>query len=235
MKVNKKTKSWVFDREITDKFDKHISESIPPYYEIQKMILEISDYFCYDRSFVLDLGCSIGTTLKSLYKRHNDKTLIATGIDNSNDMIIKAKENLKDYEKHITLKCGDVNDFDFATNDLWALILCVLTLQFVPILVRQNILNVLYNSLHIGGAFIFVEKVLGEGNSSTDIFNSLYKDYKSQIGFTDKEILEKERSLRGVLMPLTLLENIEMLKKAGFKKIDIFFKWYNFVGIIAVK
>ena len=30
-------------------------------------------------------------------------------------------------------------------------------------------------------------------------------------------------------------ENVEMLKGAGFKSVEVFFRWYNFCGIVAVK
>ena len=37
------------------------------------------------------------------------------------------------------------------------------------------------------------------------------------------------------MKPLTLEENISNLKEVGFSKLDIFMKYNNFVGIIAVK
>ena len=30
-------------------------------------------------------------------------------------------------------------------------------------------------------------------------------------------------------------ENIDILEMVGFKNIEIFFKWFNFIGIIAIK
>ena len=41
--------------------------------------------------------------------------------------------------------------------------------------------------------------------------------------------------LENVLVPYKLMENREMLLRAGFRYCDVFFKWYNFCGIIAVK
>lgn len=45
----------------------------------------------------------------------------------------------------------------------------------------------------------------------------------------------KSRAIRGVLQPYTVDENIQMLQEAGFRDIDTFFKWNNFVGFIAIK
>lgn len=96
-------------------------------------------------------------------------------------------------------------------------------------------INSIYNSLAPNGAFMFVEKILCENSFSDSMFSSLYKDYKANVGFSAEEILEKERSLRGVLVPQTSEDNKKILRNAGFKKIDTFFTWYTFEGIIAIK
>jgi len=35
--------------------------------------------------------------------------------------------------------------------------------------------------------------------------------------------------------PITLEENLTMLQNAGFKEQEVFFKYGNFVGILAIK
>ena len=52
---------------------------------------------------------------------------------------------------------------------------------------------------------------------------------------TDKEIIDKNVSLRGIMKPMTVEENLTFLKDVGFTKIDLFFKYNNFVGIVAIK
>jgi tRNA (cmo5U34)-methyltransferase len=48
-------------------------------------------------------------------------------------------------------------------------------------------------------------------------------------------IRQKSKSLRGVLNPLTLQQNMDLLREAGFSNMEIFFRWYNFVGLVAIK
>ena len=36
-------------------------------------------------------------------------------------------------------------------------------------------------------------------------------------------------------MPYRLNENEEMLRQIGFRAVDVFFKWYNFAGILALR
>ena len=49
------------------------------------------------------------------------------------------------------------------------------------------------------------------------------------------EIAQKREALENVLIPYRMRENEAMLHRNGFRYIDIFYKWYNFYGIIAVK
>jgi tRNA (cmo5U34)-methyltransferase len=49
------------------------------------------------------------------------------------------------------------------------------------------------------------------------------------------EISQKREALENVLIPYKLSENISMLRDGGFSHCEVFFKWYNFSGLIAFK
>jgi tRNA (cmo5U34)-methyltransferase len=49
------------------------------------------------------------------------------------------------------------------------------------------------------------------------------------------EISQKREALENVLIPYKTSENINMLRNGGFKQAEVFFRWYNFTGIIAKK
>ena len=52
---------------------------------------------------------------------------------------------------------------------------------------------------------------------------------------SDIEISKKREALENVLIPYRLDENVQLLKEAGFRSVEIFFRWYNFCGIVAIK
>jgi len=58
---------------------------------------------------------------------------------------------------------------------------------------------------------------------------------KKRHGYSEMEISKKREALENVLVPYKLMENREMLLRAGFRYCDVFFKWYNFCGMIALK
>ena len=62
-----------------------------------------------------------------------------------------------------------------------------------------------------------------------------YYEVKRENAYTEKQIKAKRKALAGTLVPLTIKMNESLLEVAGFRKIDTFWRYLNFCGIIAVK
>ena len=60
---------------------------------------------------------------------------------------------------------------------------------------------------------------------------------KRFVGITEpgKEIINKSRSLKGVLEPFSDRGNTDLLKRAGFKDIITVFQWLCFKGYLCIK
>lgn len=223
---------WKFNDQVAKRFDDHVRKSIPLYEEVQRMIVEMSEWFIRDNATVYDIGFSTGETIHLLQKKHKRKKNVKfIGIENSSAMISIAKSKCN--SKNVEFINRDLRDVEkFSNADL---ITSLYTIQFLPVRQREQLLKKIYDGLCEGGAFIMVEKIYAENSFLEDMWLELYWDFKKRQGLTDKMILQKARSLRGILSPLTLTKNIELLNFAGFTDIDVFMKWYNFAGIIAFK
>jgi tRNA (cmo5U34)-methyltransferase len=110
----------------------------------------------------------------------------------------------------------------------------IFTLQFIEPIERINLLQNIYDSLNEGGIFILCEKVYQNDGKLQEILTFSHYDYKSQH-FTLNEIFSKEKDLRFIMKPKTLEDNLQDLKRVGFKTSTTFFQSFNFVGIIALK
>jgi tRNA (cmo5U34)-methyltransferase len=208
-----------------ENFDDHINQSIPHYDTMNENIVALSEYFIDEGTNVYDIGCSTGKLLRRLKEGKDDAHFY--GLEINENMI---KEFTSD--TNLTLINSDITKYNEYVNA--SLITSIFTLQFVPLKDREKILKEIYKGLNKGGAFIFSEKVLSRYSKFQDIFTFLYYDFKKR-NFSEKEILDKEVNLRSIMKPITLEENIQMLKKVGFKDIDVIWKNYNFVNIIAIK
>jgi tRNA (cmo5U34)-methyltransferase len=113
-------------------------------------------------------------------------------------------------------------------------ILC-LTLQFVRPLYREKLLKKIIDGLVDNGVVIIVEKILAEESRFNRDFIDYYYNYKRRQHYSEMEISQKREALENVLIPYKLSENLVMLREAGFSHCEIFFKWYNFSGLIAIK
>jgi tRNA (cmo5U34)-methyltransferase len=111
----------------------------------------------------------------------------------------------------------------------------ILTLQFIRPLHREPLVQSIYNGLNDNGCLILVEKVLGEHSTFNRLFIQHYYEMKLRNGYTQLEIAQKREALENVLIPYRLEENKELLRRVGFRHVDVFFKWYNFCGMIALK
>lgn len=68
-----------------------------------------------------------------------------------------------------------------------------------------------------------------------ELLGELYYDMKRRNGYSEEQIMDKRRSLENVLSPLKPEWNVDMLRTAGFDKVDMFWRCLNFCGWIAVK
>jgi len=223
---------WRFDGQVAQHFDSHVRKSVPFYDQYQEMAVEISEWFVRDGATVYDLGSATGQTIALLYDKHQTKkNLRFVGIDNSYPMIEQARARCqRDDVNFLYQDISDVREFNDA-----GLVISIYTLQFLTINERRRVLSRIYRDLQEGGALILCEKVRGETALFEDIWLELHWDMKLKAGFNYEQVFGKARSLRGIMIPQTLSENIQMLRDVGFTHVDVFTKVYNFAGLVAVK
>ena len=225
---------FTFGEKVASVFDDMLHRSVPFYDEIQRMIGEMAADFAGEGTQVYDLGCSTGTTLLNLDAKVSPKVKFI-GIDNSEEMLKRCRQKLaeRQFKREHELICADLNQGVRIENA--SLVLMVLTLQFIRPLYRDKLIGTIRQGLNENGCLILVEKVLGEDSVFNRLFIKYYYDLKKLQGYSELEIAQKREALENVLIPYKLLENREMLLRAGFRYVDVFFKWYNFCGIVAVK
>ena len=223
-----------FGEKVASVFDDMLDRSVPFYKEVQRMIAEMGTDFAAEDTNVYDLGCSTGNTLLHLDVSVGHKVRLI-GVDNSEDMLQRCRQKLTEQgvRHEYELVCADLNQGVRIQNA--SMVLMVLTLQFVRPLYRDTLIKSIREGLNENGCLILVEKVLGEASIFNRLFIKYYYELKKRHGYSEMEIAQKREALENVLVPYRLSENREMLLRAGFRCNDVFFKWYNFCGIVALK
>ncbi|BCZ18556.1 tRNA (cmo5U34)-methyltransferase CmoA [Helicobacter sp. NHP19-012] len=220
-------KRFEFDSQVAGMFDDMLTRSIPHYQETLKLA---SHFVAQDLvGVVYDLGCSTGNFLATLAPLLPADTSLV-GVDNAPSMLEKAREKLK--APNITFRCEDL--LNTPLENAGAIVL-LYTLQFVRPLQRQALIERIFTALRPGGVLLVAEKMMSLDRILDKQMVELYYLYKQAQGYSLNEISFKREALENVLVPYSLQENMALMEQAGFKHVEVLFKWVNFGLLYARK
>tara|TARA_Y100000590_G_scaffold256038_1_gene287587 strand:- start:175 stop:834 length:660 start_codon:yes stop_codon:yes gene_type:complete len=215
-------------------FDDMLERSIPMYQECQNLATHWCVQYAKPSTSIYDLGCSTGSFLlkltNSLPPSSNIKLI---GLDNSQAMLKKAKERLKNSSLKCEIIQGDLNEKLSISNA--SVIVINYTLQFIQPTNRDSLLKRIYNALVPGGSLILIEKIKSKIPDLNKTFMDFHHQFKEKNGYSKLEISQKREALENVLIPWTIEQNNQLIQSSGFSKVELFFIWNNFAGFIALK
>jgi tRNA (cmo5U34)-methyltransferase len=225
---------FAFTAKVADVFDDMVSRSVPFYDEMQRMTCELAADFATPGSRLYDIGCSTATTLLALDEAV-DPTVAFVGIDNSESMLAKAREKVALAAPRRSIEFVACDLHHGLVMESASVVTMLLTLQFVRPLHRERVMKRISAGLEERGCVILIEKLTSEETLFNRLFINHYYDFKRRSGYSETEIAKKREALENVLIPYRMEENVELLKSAGFRSVECFFRWYNFCGLIGVK
>jgi tRNA (cmo5U34)-methyltransferase len=234
--------AWTFDAEVTACFQDMLARSIPQLDVMRQLVFTLGCSFVHPGDHVLDLGCSLGDALAPFVSKYG-ASCTYTGVEVSAPMREAALARFQDarrsdaygMEAPVQVKVVDCDLRTSLPANTNALTLSILTLMFIPVEYRPQLLARLYAQTQAGGALIVVEKVVGQSEDVAQLFTQTYHAFKRQQGYTREEIVRKAMALEGVLVPLTAAWNERLLRQAGFLEVECFWRWCNFAGFLAIK
>ncbi len=215
-------------------FDDMLQRSVPMYQECQNLAVHWCAQYAKPSTSVYDLGCSTGTLLLKLAKALPPSAKIKlVGLDNSLAMLKKAKETLENSPLPCEMIETDLNKKLSIINA--SVVVMNYTLQFVQPTHRSTLLKNIYSALVPGGSLVLIEKVKSKIPDLDKTFIEFHHQFKEEKGYSKLEISQKREALENVLIPWTVEQNSRLIQSAGFSTVDLFFKWNNFAGFIALK
>ncbi|MDB4822408.1 carboxy-S-adenosyl-L-methionine synthase CmoA [Candidatus Pseudothioglobus singularis] len=221
-----------FDKEVVEVFDDMVRRSVPGYDSMIQMIGLIARMYGQDNTNYYDLGSSTGaiSLAIALNNKHQKNTFFA--IDNSEEMVSKCKQNLESKIDNLQATCADINQIHIENASI---VVLNLTLQFIDVKDRSNLIKKIYEGLNPGGVLIISEKIHFEDKETQDQITNLHIDFKRENGYSELEIANKRQAIENVLITDTKAIHIERLKDSGFKDTSCFFQCLNFVSFLSVK
>ena len=226
--------SFKFDAAVVAVFSDMIKRSVPGYEAIIAMIGELAGRYGQTETHCYDLGCSLGAASLAISEGLQVEGCKIIGVDNSVDMIERC-QSLLDKAKPkvpIELLCNDICAVPISKASI---IVLNFTLQFIPLIQRQALINRLYQGLVPGGVLILSEKICFEDAHHQQLMTELHHNFKRANGYSELEIAQKRSALENVLIPETLNQHRQRFSEAGFKHSDVWFQCFNFASMLALK
>ena len=222
-----------FNEEVVRVFNDMIRRSVPFYEEIICRQAQLTARFYQPGTRIYDLGCSNGNLGAVLVEVMKDRPFEMVAVDNSAPMLEAYKTYLEEKkEKRIQLLHADIEDVEMRDASV---IILNLTLQFLPPDRRNGMIEKIHSALKPGGILLLTEKVVHQEEELSQLQQAFYYGFKMEQGYSQLEISQKREALENVLIPETLEDHLARLRDSGFKKVDIWMKWFNFASLLAVK
>jgi len=225
---------FVFDEKVANVFEDMIHRSVPGYRAIISMIGCLAEQYVQTKSVCYDLGCSLGAATLSMARSVESTDCRIVAVDNSSAMIEKCQKNI--------LKAQCLTPIDFVCEDIQdiliqnaSVVVLNFTLQFVEPKMREGFLKKVFDGLLPGGILIISEKIAFEDEDEQKLQTELHHTFKKLNGYSDLEIAQKRTALEDVLIPDTLPEHQERLKRIGFNNSNVWFQCFNFISMVAFK
>ncbi|SHI07170.1 tRNA (cmo5U34)-methyltransferase [Clostridium collagenovorans DSM 3089] len=191
-----------FFEERVETYDEHM-ESWDKYYKVMGKLIP------KNTKELLDIGCGTGLELEEIFKHL--PAIRVTGIDLAKSMLDKLENKYKD--KNTELICGDYFTTEFGEGCFDTAISFQTLHHFRPEK-KIEVFRKLYSSLKNGGCYIECDYIARTQEIEDLLF--LESDIRRE-----KEKLSEEYFVH-FDTPLTLEHEIELIKKAGFEKVEFF-------------
>ena len=212
-----------YNQEIIELSPAHLVLRIAAALEIKKRLKKTSR--------VLDLGCGEGDSAEYILNRTIANLDL---LDISPDMIRDCKKRLAKYKNRLQFICQDAWEYLLQTQP-YDIITMSWTLHNFPKTDQTALLKAIFQNLRKGGVLVLMDKVYPDKDSKKflDLQLERYKKYlpsKAVKAIVDHEMQDYSAEYR-----LTEKPFIALLKKLGFKKVELANRAERDVGVVAQK
>ena len=226
--------SFEFDQSVVNVFPDMIQRSVPGYQAIISAIGLLAERYVQENSVCYDLGCSLGAATFSMRHQIKTKNCKIIAVDNSEAMTQQLATHLEQNDNGIDVDvlCADIRDI---TIENASVVVLNFTLQFIPIEDRLTFLKKIYQGMLPGGILILSEKLKFDDVRQQELQTELHHVFKKAQGYSDLEISQKRSALENVLLAETFTTHQQRLSHAGFSSTEVWFQYFNFASMIALK
>jgi tRNA (cmo5U34)-methyltransferase len=213
---------------VAEKYDMQRNELIPLidiFYGTAVELVKITN----KNGKILDLGAGTGLLTELVIKKYPNAEY--TLVDIAEEMLAIAKERFETLD-NVSFNVEDYRDG--ISGGKYEAIISSLSIHHLDSYEKRNLYKNIFNILEDGGVFINADQVKGEDCESEEIVKEYQLSYIENCSLLREEKDETYGRIKLDKMD-KMSTQINMLKEAGFKSVDIYYKYYNYVVFRARK
>jgi tRNA (cmo5U34)-methyltransferase len=208
-----------FYNAFSDKYTDAIIKCVPRYFEMIEMLF----YYLptdYAPESILELGCGTGNLTAVIYK--NFPVAKITAVDISTDILQVCKERIN--SKNIKFVKGDFSKSEFA-KDSFDLVISSIAIHHLKNEEKKKLFNNIFSWLRRNGILVFSDQFKGISDELYEKHIGLWKENAllSNVSESEWDIWMEHQKMHDYHE--TIDNQMTWLKQAGFKQVDILWKY----------
>lgn len=211
-------------------YDEKIKLTLPYYEQFYKQITDVVNTYYKNKPLDwLDVGCGTGKMAEIAFR----KTLIKKFVfcDHSSKMLDIAKKRLNFPNAEFII--SDVQNINFQNE--FDVVTAVQVNHYLKSNERICAIKKCYEALKSDGLFISFENFAPSGKMSERLYLKRWKKYQISMGKSSEEAEDHIDRYKKDYYPISVSEHLEILKKCGFKEIELMWLSYMQVGLLGIK
>jgi tRNA (cmo5U34)-methyltransferase len=218
-----------------DKQRKHVIPCLEDLYRITSDLATVTG----SQPKILDLGAGTGLLTSYIHERYPRGHF--TLLDLSEEMLEVARSRMnnapennysENNDPNFSYIVGDYLKHDF--GETYDIIVSSLSIHHLEHQDKEFLYQKIYQHLNQGGVFINADQVSGPHPANEEEYqrNWMEKIDVGSLSESEKKIILDRMKLDN---PASLQDNLKWLEEIGFKDVDVYYKYYNFVVLYGMK
>ncbi len=222
-----------FDKETASIYSQSTAAWIPEYKNAMQLLVTTLMYRCPKESKFIDLGAGNGNVVLRVLENISDCHIIL--VDFSENMVKEAHNVLSDFPNQYSIRIADFNEMEFPSMSFDGIFSTFSIHHTRGLKAYENLYQRIFSWLKPDGIFVCCDVVEGDSPTFTKINEKGWIEFLKRHNFTQEQVSQIISNYHRKGSPISLRNNIYCLERAGFRTIEVLWKWYNFALYTSIK